>query len=222
MQYLAKNKKGLINQAFYSEKPKIEDDELSENNNKGEMISIRTFNDDKPLYIAYENKNVKAYTNVPQIQARNNMTFFVKDTNYQIVIQIITLFDGSLKTINGNLIGVIKNNTSDGTHYIVIPVSENNGNNFNIFKHQFYLKNKEKGTYIQFDTNTGLLYDKYMTKNTNGIFNINPESGYYTIVNNKNEKMILFDRYIIKFTESKNIITNENLFKLNIIYEIID
>ena len=34
--------------------------------------------------------------------------------------------------------------------------------------------------------------------------------------------MILFNRNIIKFTDSKNIVSNENLFKLNITYEIID
>ena len=221
MQYLEKNKKGLINQAFYIEKPKIEDDEFSENNNKGEMISIRTFDDDKPLYLAYENKSVKAYPNLSQLQARNNMTFFVKDIKYQIVIQIITLFDGSLKTIGGNLIGAIENNINDGTYYIVIPTQET-GNNFDIFKHQFLLKNKEKGTYVRFDTDTRFLYDKDMEPNTNGIFNINPENGYYSIINNRNEKMILFNKNIIKFTDTKNIVSNENLFKLNITYEITD
>jgi len=221
MQYLANNKKGLINQAFYIEKPKIEDDELSENSNKGEMISIRTFNDDKPLYLAYENKNVKSYTNVTQIQGRNNMTFFVKNSKYQIVIQIITLFDGSLKTIGGNLIGIIENNTRSGTHYIVIPTKETD-NNFNIFKHQFLLKNKQTKTYVRFDSDTGFLYDKDIEPNTNGIFNINPENGYYSIINNRNEKMIVFNRNVIKFTDTKNILTNENLFKLNITYEIID
>ena len=221
MQYLEKNKKGLINQAFYVEKPKIEDDEFSENNNKGEMISIRTFDDDKPLYLAYENKSVKAYPNISQLQARNNMTFFVKDIKYQIVIQIITLFDGSLKTIGGNLIGVIENNINAGTSYIVIPTQET-GNNFDIFKHQFLLKNKEKGTYVRFDTDTRFLYDKDMEPNTTGIFNINPENGYYSIINNRNEKMILFNRNIIKFTDTKNIVSNENLFKLNITYEITD
>ena len=29
----------------------------------------------------------------------NNMTFFVKDIKYKIIIKIITLYDGSLKTI---------------------------------------------------------------------------------------------------------------------------
>ena len=220
MERLSKNKKGLINQAFYFEKPKISDDELSENVNKGDMISIRTFNNDKVLYLANENKNVKAYSDAPQIQARNNMTFFVKSINYEMVIKIITLYDGSLKTINGNLIGVLENNTSDGTSYVVIPTSQNK-DSFNIFKDQFMLKNKEKGTYVIFDVNTGFLYDRNLEPNTLGIFNIIADKGYYTISNVNNEQLILFNRNLVKFTNKKNIISNENMFKLDISYDLL-
>ena len=220
MERLSKNKKGLINQAFYFEKPKISDDELSENVNKGDMISIRTFNNDKVLYLANENKNVKAYSDAPQLQARNNMTFFVKSINYEMVIKIITLYDGSLKTINGNLIGVLENNTSDGTSYVVIPTSQNK-DSFNIFKDQFMLKNKEKGTYVIFDVNTGFLYDRNLEPNTLGVFNIIVDKGYYTISNVNNEQLILFNRNLVKFTNKKNIISNENMFKLDISYDLL-
>jgi hypothetical protein len=220
MERLSKNKKGLVNQAFYFEKPKISDDELSENVNKGDMISIRSFSNDKVLYLANENKNVKAYSDAPQIQARNNMTFFVKSINYEMVIKIITLYDGSLKTINGNIIGVLENNTSDGTSYVVIPTSQNK-DSFNIFKDQFMLKNKEKGTYVIFDVNTGLLYDRNLEPNTLGIFNIIAEKGYYTISNVNNDQLILFNRNLVKFTNKKNIISNENMFKLDISYDLL-
>ena len=219
MESLAKNKKGLINQAFYIEKPKIEDDELSDNIDKGQMISIRTFDDAKPLYLAYENKLAKAYASVPQLQARINMTFFIKEIKYKIIIKIITLFDGSLKTINGNIIGVIENNIREGTPYIVIPLKNNDGN-FDIFKDQFFLQNKEKDTYVRFDDKTGFLYDKDIVPNENGIFNIIPINGYYNIVNNKNEHLILFDKNLIKFIDSKTVLSNENLFKLEISYEL--
>ena len=219
LQPLSKTKKGLMNQAFYIEKPKINDNEYDKN--KGEMISIRTFNDENPLYIAFENKNVKSYADNPQIQARNNMTFFVKEVKNQSVIKIITLFDGSLKTVGGNLIGVLENNTTDGTSYIVIPSSQS-GENFNIFKDQFMLKNREKKTYIICDEETGFLYDRQFEPTTNSIFNISPENGYYSIVNIRNEKLVLFNRNLIKFTDIKNIVTNENLFKLDITYEILD
>lgn len=220
MERLSKNKKGLVNQAFYFEKPKISDDELSENVNKGDMISIRSFSNDKVLYLANENKNVKAYSDAPQIQARNNMTFFVKSINYEMVIKIITLYDGSLKTINGNIIGVLENNTSDGTSYVVIPTSQNK-DSFNIFKDQFMLKNKEKGTYVIFDVNTGFLYDRNLEPNTLGIFNIIAEKGYYTISNVNNDQLILFNRNLVKFTNKKNIISNENMFKLDISYDLL-
>jgi len=220
MERLSKNKKGLVNQAFYFEKPKISDDELSENVNKGDMISIRSFSNDKVLYLANENKNVKAYSDAPQIQARNNMTFFVKSINYEMVIKIITLYDGSLKTINGNIIGVLENNTSDGTSYVVIPTSQNK-DSFNIFKDQFMLKNKEKGTYVIFDVNTGFLYDRNLEPNTLGIFNIIAEKGYYTISNVNNDQLILFNRNLVKFTNKKNIISNENMFKIDISYDLL-
>ena len=219
LQNLFKTKKGLINQAFYIEKPKIKDDEYDRN--KGEMISIRTFSDEPPLYLAFENKSVKTYADNPQIQARNNMSFFVKEVKYQSVIKIITLFDGSFKTVSGNLIGVLENNANDGTSYIVIPKTQS-GINFDIFKDQFMLQNKETKTYVIFDEDTGFLYDRDLQPNSNGIFNIIPENGYYSILNVRNEKLVLFNRNLIKFTNATNVLTNENLFKLDITYELLD
>ena len=84
------------------------------------------------------------------------------------------------------------------------------------------LKNREKKTYIICDEDTGFLYDREFEPTTNSIFNINPENGYYSIVNIRNEKLVLFNRNLIKFTDIKNIVTNENLFKLDITYEILD
>ena len=219
LQELSTKKKDLINQAFYVEKPKTIDDEYD--TTKGEMISIRTYSDDNPLYLAYENKYVKAYGNAPQIQAKNNMTFFVKEVKYQTIIKIITLSYGSLKTIGDNIIGVIENNINNGTSYIVIPTNQS-GNSFNIFKDQFMLKNKEKQTYVVFEEDTGFLYNKDLEPNANSIFRINPENGYYNILNVKNEELILFNKNLIKFTEPKNVLSNENLFKLDITYELLD
>jgi len=219
LQNLFKTKKGLINQAFYIEKPKIKDDEYDLS--KGEMISIRTFSDEPPLYLAFENKSVKTYSNNPQIQARNNMSFFVKEVKYQSVIKIITLFDGSFKTVSGNLIGVLENNANDGTSYIVIPKTQS-GINFDIFKDQFMLQNKDTKTYVIFDEDTGFLYDRDLQPNSNSIFNIIPENGYYSILNVRNEKLVLFNRNLIKFTNAGNVLTNENLFKLDITYELLD
>ena len=119
-----------------------------------------------------------------------------------------------------NLIGVLETNTSDGTSYIVIPTTQNK-DNFNIFKDQFRLKNKEKNTFVIGDTTTGFLYDRDLEPNTLGIFNIVADKGYYTISNINNEQLILFNRNLVKFTNKKNIISNENMFKLDLSYNLL-
>ena len=84
LQPLGRKKQELINQAIYIEKPKTIDKEQLPS--KGEMISIRNFADENSLYLAFENKNVKAYFNTPQVQSHNNMTFFVKEIKHNIII----------------------------------------------------------------------------------------------------------------------------------------
>ena len=218
LQDLSLNKKGLVNQAFFIERPKTIDDEKA--GIKGEMISIRTFNNTDPLYLAFDNKTTKAYTDLPQIQAHNNMTFFVKQIKYQMIIKLITLYNGSLKSMGGNIIGVLESNTTNGTPYIVMPTNKTGGN-FNIFKNQFMLQNKDTQTYMIFDDATGFIYDRDVMPTSNGIFNLEPSNGYYKILNIRNENLILYDRNLIKFVESKAIISNENLFKIDIQYKIL-
>ena len=219
MQNLSDNKKGLINQAFYFETPKTIDNEQP---SKGELVSIRSYDDKNPLYIAFENSNTKAYSDSAQIEAQNNMTFYIKEVEANTILKIITLYDGSLKSIGNSLIGVIETNTTDGTPYIVIPQKKTGGGNFNIFKDQFILQNKKTKNYISIDQKTGFLYDKYETPNLNSIFNIAHENGYYNIINKNNQKLILFDNNLIKFTDPNNILSNEALFKLDISYDILE
>ena len=219
LQELSLNKKGLVNQAFYIERPKSTDYE--ENGNKGEMISIRNFNNTNPLYLAFDNKITKAYADLPQIQAHNNMTFFVKEMKYQMIVKLITLYDGSLRSMSGNIIGVIETNTTDGTPYIVISTNKTGGN-FDIFKHQFMLQNKDTKAYVIYDDFTGFIYDRDSIPNSNGIFNLEPSNGYYKLLNIKNKNLILYDRNLIKFVESNTIISNENLFKIDISYDLLN
>ena len=219
LQELSLNKKGLVNQAFYIERPKSTDYE--ENGNKGEMISIRNFNNTNPLYLAFDNKITKAYADLPQIQAHNNMTFFVKEMKYQMIVKLITLYDGSLRSMSGNIIGVIETITTDGTPYIVISTNKTGGN-FDIFKHQFMLQNKDTKAYVIYDDFTGFIYDRDSIPNSNGIFNLEPSNGYYKLLNIKNKNLILYDRNLIKFVESNTIISNENLFKIDISYDLLN
>ena len=218
LQDLSLNKKGLINQAFFIEKPKTTDGEQV--GDKGEMISIRTFNNTDPLYLAFDNKLTKAYHDMPQVQAHNNMTFFVKEIKYKIIVKLITLYDGSLKSMGGNIIGVLESNNTDGTSYIVIPTNKISGN-FNIFKNQFMLQNKDTEAYVISDDATGFIYDRDIMPTSNGIFNLEASNGYFKILNIKNQNLILYNRNLIKFVESNTIKSNENLFKIDIQYELI-
>ena len=214
---MAKNSKDLSNQAFYVEKGKITDKEVD-----SPLYSIRTVSNDAPLYIAFQNKLVKAYADSPQIEAHSNMSFFINTINFKMIINIITLYDDSFKTMSGNLIGVLENNTTDGTSYYVVPTSNNSNNkNFDIFKDQFTLQNNDTKTYVSYDSNSQFLYDKDIRPTPNSIFSIEPQNGYYTILNTNGDNLILFNRNLIKFAKTADTKTNENLFKLNINYELI-
>jgi len=217
LEVLSKNKKTLLNQALYIENPKTIDKETDE-----EMISMRTTDDTNPMYLAFENKIVKAYAKTPQVEALNNMTMIIHNNAFKYIIKIITIFNGSLKTMGGNIIGALENNTTNGTSYYVIPMNQNsNNNNFNIFKDQFILQNKSKKTYVTYDPDTFFLYDRELQPNRNGTFNIESTNGYYRILNTNNDNLALVDKNIIKFVKEKNIVSNENLFMIDISYELI-
>jgi len=208
--------KDLYTQSFYIENPKIVD---TDQNDK--MISIRTVNDKPaPLYISFDNKQVKAISNSPQIDSQNNMTLVLHNIQFKYIIKIITLYNGSLKTMGGNIIGVLENNTNDGTAYYVIPKNPNNTMNFDMFKDQFVLQNKEKKTYITYDSNTFFLYDKAISPTQNSIFNIKLVNGYYTINNVNEQTLVFYNNNLIKFIEPDKLNTNENQFKIDISYDL--
>ena len=219
LQKLSTNKKELINQSFYVENGKTQDAEAD-----GPLYSIRTVaNKPEYKYIAFENKLVKAYTDTPQVIAHNNMSFYINTIKFNIIVKFITLFDDSFKTVAGNMIGVLENNINDGTLYYVASASTNTSvnNNFNIFKSKFTLQNKDKKTYVSYNTTNQFLYDKDIIPTENSIFSIVPKSGYYTILNTSGENLILFNRNLIKFAKIEDTQINENLFKLDISYELI-
>jgi hypothetical protein len=215
LQNLGTKKKDLINQAFYVVKPRTIDNEQDKY-----MISIKTTNNDNPLFIAFENKTVKAYSDSTQIQAHNNMTFLINTVKFQIVIKIITLYNGSLYTMNGsNIIGIIENNVRDGTSYIVVPTIKDK--NFDIFSNQFMLMNKDKKTYVVYDPETYFLYDTGTSPNSNGTFSLIFNNGYYNIINNNGDNLIFFDKNLIKFANNADVVSNENMFKIIMKYEIL-
>lgn len=209
------NTKELLNkQSFYFEKSKITDNE-----NDGELLSLRIIDPNNTMYLAFENKKTRAYPSTPQIEAQNNMSFILHNIPFQIQIKLITLYDGSVKTMGSLILGVLENNTTDGTGYILEPVINNtSGQNFVFNKDQFYMKNTKTNTYVVYDNNTYFLYDKAISPNSNCIFNLVITNGFYTLINNIGQNLILFQNNLLKFINVEQIVSNENLFKINLEY----
>lgn len=211
------NTKALLNtQSFYFEKSKVIDNEQG-----GELVTLRIIDPNNIRYLAFENKQTKAYPKTPQIEALNNMSFILHIIPFQIQIKLITLYDGSVKTMSGGILGVLENNTSDGTGYILEPAFKTNigtGNNFVFNKDQFYMKNIKTNTYVIYDNNTFFLYDKAITPNSNCTFNFVMSNGFYTLVNNTGQNLICFQNNLLKFVNSEQVVSNENLFKIDLEY----
>lgn len=213
VQSRAKSKAELNKQSFYFEKSKAND-----NDTTNPMVSIRTIDPNNIMYVAFENKQTKAYANTPQIQAQNNMSFILHVIPFKLQIKLITLYDGSIKTMTGSILGVLENNTSDGTGYIVEPVNKIIGKNFIYYKDQFYLKNSKTNTYVVYDDNTYFLYDKPTSPNSNCVFNFSMLNGFYVLSNNIGQNLILFKNNLLKFVKSEQVVSNENLFKIDLKY----
>jgi hypothetical protein len=207
----------LMNQAMYIEKPKLID-----NNYIGDMISGKSTNETRPLYLAAENKEIKAYADSNKMDAKSNMTFIIHKLGFRHVIKIITKFGGSIITNPDNSISILANNNSDGTSYYVNPHNQSNGNNFNIFNDQFTLQNKTKGTFVTYDSNRYLLYDRMKIPDNSSIFNLVKEDSYYLIMNVSDEKLLANTRepQVLTFQPDTNADENANLFSISISYEL--
>jgi hypothetical protein len=216
LQEKAKSKANLNKQSFYFEKSRVND-----NPEGGQLVSIKNIDPNNTMYLAFENKQVKAYPNTPQIQAQNNTSFILHIIPFQIQVRLITLFDGSVKSMSGGILGVLENNTTDGTEFILEAVNKSisgSGKNFNYYKDQFYMKNKATNMYIVYDNNTFFLYDKATTPNSNCIFNFKLSNGFYTLVNNQGQNLVLYQNNLLKFINTDQINSNENLFKIDLQY----
>ena len=215
LENLATSNQNLLNQAMYIEKPKMID-----NNYIGDMISIRSTNDTTPLYLAVENKVVKAYIDNTLAEAKSNMTYIIHKINFRHVINIITSVGGIVFTTGDGVVGVKPNNIVDGTSYYVNPHNNTNGNNFNIFNDQFTLQNKTKNTFINYDLTTKLLYDKLISPDTSSIFNLVLQNGYYEILNVNDKNLTVNNRGILTFDDESLVNPTGNLFTIKITYEL--
>jgi hypothetical protein len=210
-----KDKQGLFQQSFFFEKSRINDSEQGE-----KIVSVKLVDPKNALYIAFENKMVKAYAESPQVQAMNNMSFAIRTIPFQMHIRIITLFGGSMKSMSGGVIGVLENNTTDGTTYIIEPGVITN-RNFNYLTDNFYLVNAETGKYLGMDMLTGFLNDSQKVENesyTRLRLHIETSKGYFQIVNSDGKYLVLMNKNLLKFEKKELIVSNENLFQIDLKY----
>lgn len=211
-----KNKKmDLYQQSFVFESSTIRDaDDL-------ELYLMRTITLQNPVYLANQNLLPTTYAYNPAVEAQNNMSFIIHIVPFNIQLKVITLFDGSMKSMTGGIVGVLENNTTEGTGYILeaafTPV-QSGGANFNFMKDQFFMRNGNTGTYLSYDSNTGFLYDRPGKPSTKGIFNLKSNNGFFSLVNSANQELILYENNLLKFVKADTISSNENLFKIAISY----
>lgn len=101
------------------------------------------------------------------------------------------------------------------------PVKKSDASNFIFYKDNFYLKNIKTQLYVNYDPNTFFLYNKIASPDKYSIFHLQFNNAYYSLLNDKNNVLALYDNNLIKFIPEKQITSNEHLFKLNIQYLII-
>ena len=211
-----KNKKtNLYQQSFVFENAKINDaDDL-------ELYLMRTITLQNPVYLANQNGLPSTYAYNPAVEAQNNMSFIIHVVPFSIQLKVITLYDGSMKSMPGGIVGVLENNNTDGTGYILeaafTPV-QSGGANFNFLKDQFFMRNATAGTYLSYDSNTGFLYDRPGKPSSKGIFNIKSNNGFFSLVNSASEELILYQNNLLKFIKPDAVSSNENLFKIAVSY----
>ena len=172
------------------------------------------------LYLAFDNKRAKAYYKSPQQEAYNNMTFKLHIIPFKIQIKLITLYAGSVKTMSGGIVGVLENNVKDGTMYSLEPTTTTLSSNFDYTKHEFYMKNNATDTYLSYDNITHFVYDTTKKPIQNSIFTFLMINGYYTLSNNIKYNLIMYNNNLLKFIKTSDVLTNENLFKIDINYEL--
>jgi hypothetical protein len=206
-------KSDIYTQSFVFENSQVKD---ADDDN---LYLVRTIKLQNPMYLAFENRMLKAYAYSGFAEAQNNMSFRIHIIPFNFIIKIFTLYDGSVKTMDSsNIVGVLENNTKDATGYILEAAFPNNSNNFNYLKDQFYMKNPQKNTYLIYDNDTKFIYDKPGLPGSNGIFNIKLSNGFFSIFNNTGETLSLFQNNLLKFTNTQDIDPNANLFKINTSY----
>ncbi len=218
-----KNKKtDLYQQSFVFESSSINDSDDQE------LYLMRTITLQNPVYLANQNRLPTTYAYNPAIEAQNNMSFIIHIVPFNIQLKLITLYDGSMKSMPGGIVGILENNINNGTGYILEPAftqAQSGGMNFNYVKDQFYMRNSNTtgsgASYLSYDSDTGFIYDKAGKPGSKGIFNLKFNNGFFSLINSASQELILYQNNLLKFVKPNAITSNENLFKIAISYLII-
>ena len=210
-----KKKTDIYSQSFVFEASAIHEADDTQ------LYLMRTITLQNPVYLANQNRLPTTYAYNPAVEAQNNMSFTIHLVPFNIQLRLMTLYDGSMKSMTGGIVGILENNTTDGTGYILeaafTPV-QSGGANFNYQKDQFFMRNGSSSSYLVYDSNTGFLYDRPGRPSSNGIFNLGIKNGFYTLTNTAGQQLILYENNLLKFVKPEAISSNENLFKITVNY----
>ena len=224
-----KTNKELLQQSFYFEKPQSQAimEEIREIDDNNIPASLRIIDENNKQYLTFSNKMARASRTSIQIQTQNNMSYYLHIVPFHITIMFQTLFGGVIKTIGGSIVGILENNITEGTHYILEPVngySNTAGKNFIYHKDPFYLKNSKTNTYLGVSGDTGIshLIDGLQSPINNGSiltqFTMEFNNGLYSLKNQKNDVLIVYNNNLLKFIPAGELVSNENLFKILLEY----
>lgn len=213
LEELGKKTADLKNQSFYPTVAKKIDRETIKT-----MASFRLIDDKNPRFLGFNNKNVRVYQESDNDEAMINMSFYVAEIAVQMIVTFTTINGGSVMT-TGSIVGVLQNNISASTSYIVTPASNNS--NFKITSDGFTLKNKDTGTYLNYEESTQLLYDNILTPNAKSVFTLKDSKGFYNIINNVGNNLEIINGIQLMFKEPTNSNNVSNLFKMNMSYKVL-
>jgi hypothetical protein len=211
-------KTDLYQQSFVFEQSDIKDSDDET------LYLMRTIALQNPMYLANQNKSPTTYAYTSTPEGQNNMTFIIHIVPFTIQLRILTLYSGTIKTMTGGIVGVLENNITDGTSYILeaaFTPTQSGGNNFNYLSDQFFIRNSKPGNkngYLSYNPDTGFIHDNPGKPSSNGIFNLKFNNGFYSLVNTEGRQMILYDNNLVKFVSESTIKSNENLFKIDVNY----
>lgn len=229
LQNKLKTNRELLQQSFYFEKPQSQSimEEIREVDDNNIPVSLRIIDENNKQYLTFSNKIARATRTSTQIQTQNNMSYYLHVVPFHITIMFQTLFGGVIKTMSGSIVGVLENNITDGTHYILEPINgyiNITGKNFIYHKDPFYLKNSKMNTYLGVSSDTGisrLIDGLQLPINNEAIltqFTMEFNNGLYSLKNEKNDVLIVYNSNLLKFIPDGELVSNENLFKISLEY----